>query len=141
MTKSELVSKLAKANPSLTQRKVEIIVATIFGEIAAALSRGDRVELRGFGVFSTKRVSARASRNPLTGARVNVPEKHFITFKLGRPMHPSAQRVGAALAHGHARGGRRAAPRRRSAWRTADCRWYGSYPRVTYRESGAPYMG
>ena len=62
MTKSELVLKLVKANPSLTQRAVEIIVATIFGEIAAALSRGDRVELRGFGVFSTNRVSARASR-------------------------------------------------------------------------------
>jgi integration host factor subunit beta len=59
----------------------------MFGEIAAALSRGRRVELRGFGVFSTKRVSARASRNPVTGVSVSVPEKHFVTFKPGRPMH------------------------------------------------------
>ena len=87
MTKTELVSKLARAYPHLTRREAKIAVATIFGEIAAALSRGDRVELRGFAVFSTKRVSPRVSRNPLTGARVNVPEKHFITFKSGRPMN------------------------------------------------------
>jgi integration host factor subunit beta len=87
MTKSELARRLAAANPHLTQREAEIVVATIFDKIAAALSRGDRVELRGFAVFSTKRVSPRVSRNPLTGARVNVPEKHFITFKSGRPMH------------------------------------------------------
>ena len=87
MTKSELASKLVGANPGLTQREATIIVGTIFGEIAAPLSRGGRVELRGFGVFSTKRVNARASRNPSTGASVSVPEKHFVTFKPGKPMH------------------------------------------------------
>jgi integration host factor subunit beta len=72
MTKSELVSKLAAANPRLiiTQRNVEGIVTTIFGEIAAALSRGDRVELRGFGSFSVKRREGRVSRNrgPVTAS-------------------------------------------------------------------------
>jgi integration host factor subunit beta len=87
MTKSELVSKLVEVNPRLSKRKPKIIVGTIFGEIAVALSHGGRVELRGFGVFSTKRVIARASRHPLTGATVNVPEKRFVTFKTGRPMH------------------------------------------------------
>jgi integration host factor subunit beta len=87
MTKSELVSRLVEANPRLSRRKAKIIVGTIFDEIADALSRGGRVELRGFGVFSTKRVGARHSRNPLTGDSVNVPEKHFVTFKPGKPMH------------------------------------------------------
>jgi integration host factor subunit beta len=87
MTKSELVSKLAAANPHLALRNVEIIVATIFDEIAAALSRGDRVELRGFGSFSVRQLGARRGRNPLTGASVNVAEKHYATFKTGQPMH------------------------------------------------------
>jgi integration host factor subunit beta len=87
MTKTDLVSKLVEANPRLSQREAKIIVGTIFGEIAAALTHGDRVELRGFGVFSTKRASARRSRNPRTGDSVSVPEKHFITFKPGKPMH------------------------------------------------------
>jgi integration host factor subunit beta len=87
MTKTELVSKLARANPNLTRREARIAVATIFGEIAAALSRGDRVELRGFGSFSVRQLGARRGRNPLTGASVNVPEKHYAMFKTGQPMH------------------------------------------------------
>ena len=59
MTKSELVQSLAEANPHLYQRDVEIIVTAIFEEIAAALARGDRVELRGFAAFSVKRRDAR----------------------------------------------------------------------------------
>ena len=59
MTKSELIQHLAERNPHLYQRDVERIVSTIFDEITAALSRGDRVELRGFGAFSVKRREAR----------------------------------------------------------------------------------
>jgi integration host factor subunit beta len=59
----------------------------IFGEIAAALSLGDRVELRGFGSFSVKGRQGRVSRNPRTGDGVNVPEKRFPTFRPGQPMH------------------------------------------------------
>jgi integration host factor subunit beta len=54
MTRSELIAQLAASNPHLRQGDIEAIVATIFGEITAALARGDRVELRGFGAFSTK---------------------------------------------------------------------------------------
>jgi nucleoid DNA-binding protein len=63
MTKSELVQKLAKANPDLQRRDAEVIVATIFHELVAALTRGDRVELRGFGAFALKRQEPRVSRN------------------------------------------------------------------------------
>ena len=63
MTKSELIIQLASENPHLYQRDIERIVNAIFDEIAAALSRKDRVELRGFGAFSVKNRSARKRRN------------------------------------------------------------------------------
>jgi integration host factor subunit beta len=86
MTKSELILKLAELNPHLYQRDVERIVSTIFDEIAAALSRGDRVELRGFGAFSVKRRGARTGRNPRTGAAVDVAEKCIPFFKTGKEL-------------------------------------------------------
>ena len=86
MTKSELIQKLAEANPHLYQRDVEVIVTAIFGEIAAALSRGDRVELRGFGAFSVKQREARVGRNPRTGASVRVAEKRIPFFKTGKQL-------------------------------------------------------
>ncbi len=86
MTKSELIQRLAERNPHLYQRDVERIVSTIFDEIAAALSRGDRVELRGFGAFSVKRRGARMGRNPRTGASVQVGEKHIPFFKTGKEL-------------------------------------------------------
>ena len=87
MTKSELIQRLAELNPHLYQRDVERIATTIFDEIGAALSRGDRVELRGFGTFSVRRHDARVGRNPRTGASVQVVEKHVPFFKAGKPMH------------------------------------------------------
>ena len=86
MTKSELIQRLAENNPHLYQRDVEIIVTAIFDEIASALSRGDRVELRGFGAFSVKRRDARVGRNPRTGDSVNVSEKHIPFFKTGQQL-------------------------------------------------------
>ena len=86
MTKSELILKLAELNPHLYQRDVERIVSTIFDEVAAALSRGDRVELRGFGAFSVKRRDARVGRNPRTGDSVQVAEKHIPFFKTGKQL-------------------------------------------------------
>jgi integration host factor subunit beta len=65
---------------------VERIVSTIFDEIAAALSRGDRVELRGFGAFSVKRREARTGRNPRTGESVDVSEKAVPYFKTGKQL-------------------------------------------------------
>ena len=86
MTKSELILRLAERNPHLYQRDVERIVSTIFEEIAAALARGDRVELRGFGAFSIKERNARVGRNPRTGAAVNVSRKVVPFFKTGKDL-------------------------------------------------------
>ncbi len=86
MIKSELVSRLAEANPHLYQRDVERIVSTVFEEIAAALARGDRVELRGFGAFSVKARPARMGRNPRTGEAVQVAKKHVPFFKTGKEL-------------------------------------------------------
>ncbi len=86
MIKSELIARLAEKNPHLYQRDVERIVSTIFDEIAAALARGDRVELRGFGAFSVKRRPARIGRNPRTGEAVQVAEKHVPFFKTGKEL-------------------------------------------------------
>lgn len=84
MIRSELVQKIAEENPHLYQRDVERIVSTVFEEIIAAMSRGDRVELRGFGAFSVKRRDARTGRNPRTGESVHVEEKHVPFFKTGK---------------------------------------------------------
>ena len=86
MTKSELIAYLAEENPHLFQRDVERIVTTIFDEIASALSRGDRVELRGFGAFSVKQREARIGRNPRTGEAVNVATKRVPYFKTGKQL-------------------------------------------------------
>lgn len=86
MTKSELIARLAELNPHLYQRDVERIVTTIFDEIAAALARGDRVELRGFGAFSVKKRDARQGRNPRTGEAVDVTEKAIPFFKTGKQL-------------------------------------------------------
>ncbi len=84
MTKSELIAYLAEQNPHLYQRDVERIVTTIFDEIAAALARGDRVELRGFGAFSVKHRDSRVGRNPRTGEAVQVAAKRVPYFKTGK---------------------------------------------------------
>ena len=86
MTKVELISRLAGANPHLYQRDVERIVTAIFEEITSALSRGDRVELRGFGAFSVKARGARVGRNPRTGESVNVSAKFIPYFKTGKQL-------------------------------------------------------
>jgi integration host factor subunit beta len=86
MTKSELIARLAESNPHLYQRDVERIVTTIFDEIAGALARGDRVELRGFGAFSVKSRDARQGRNPRTGEAVSVEGKAIPFFKTGKQL-------------------------------------------------------
>jgi len=84
--KSELVQRIATRNPHLYQRDVENIVNAILDEITNALTRGDRVELRGFGAFSVKRRDPRTGRNPRTGAPVEVDGKSVPFFKTGKEM-------------------------------------------------------
>jgi integration host factor subunit beta len=86
MTKSELIAHLAAANPHLRQPDIELIVATIFNEITDALARGDRVELRGFGAFSTRTRDPRTGRNPRTGEAVEVTAKAVPYFKPGKEL-------------------------------------------------------
>ena len=86
MTRSELIAELAASNPHLRVADVELIVTTIFDQITAALARGGRVELRGFGAFTVKRRDARLGHNPRTGESVSVNEKTMPFFKAGKEL-------------------------------------------------------
>ena len=86
MIKSELIQKLAYEHPHLFHKDVERIVNVVFDEIIAAMARGDRVELRGFGAFSVKHRSPRTARNPRTGKPVSVKEKFVPFFKTGKDL-------------------------------------------------------
>jgi integration host factor subunit beta len=96
MIKSELVQRISDQNPHLYQRDVENIVNAILNEIIAAMARGDRVELRGFGAFSVKQRPARTGRNPRTGAHVAVDQKCVPFFKTGKEMRERLNRPGEA---------------------------------------------
>ncbi len=86
MIKSELIQKVALANPNLNAQDVERAVNAIFDEITHTLSEGNRVELRGFGAFSVKHRAARMGRNPRTGSKVHVSEKYVPFFKTGKEL-------------------------------------------------------
>ena len=73
-------------HPGLAQSDLERIVTTVFDQIGAALARGDRVELRGFGAFSVRARDARTGRNPRTGDEVQVPDKVVPYFKTGKEL-------------------------------------------------------
>jgi integration host factor subunit beta len=92
MIKSELVQRISEENPYLRQNDVEKIVNVILGEITAAMQRGDRIELRGFGSFGVKSRSARTGRNPRTGAYVSVKKKTFPFFRTGKEMRQRLNR-------------------------------------------------
>jgi integration host factor subunit beta len=86
MIRSELVQLLANDNPDLSVRDVERIVNVFFDEIVKRLSADGRVELRGFGAFSTRARDARMGRNPRTGETVEVDAKRVPYFKPGKEM-------------------------------------------------------
>ena len=86
MIRSELLQALSKDNPDLRAEEVEQVVDIFFEEIAARLAEGGRVELRGFGAFSTRERQARTGRNPRTGDPVEVPAKRVPYFKPGKEM-------------------------------------------------------
>jgi integration host factor subunit beta len=107
VTKAELIAGLAASNPHLRQEDVELIVATIFDQIAGALARGDRVELRGFGAFTVKQRDARMGHNPRNGEPVSVKAKRAPFFRTSGVLHrrlngPDAQgRAGRPAQSGH----------------------------------------
>jgi len=86
MIRSELLAALARDNPELRSDEVERIVDVFFDEIGQRLADGGRVELRGFGAFSTRAREPRKGRNPRTGATVEVPAKRVPFFKPGKEM-------------------------------------------------------
>lgn len=86
MTRSELIQRIADKHPNLAMKDVEKLVSTIFDEITDSLAQGSRVELRGFGAFSTKLREPRVGRNPRTGEAVEVEAKRVPVFKLGKQL-------------------------------------------------------
>ncbi len=86
MIRSELLQALAKDNPGLRAEEIEKAVDVFFDEIAQRLAKGGRIELRGFGAFSTRTRDARKGRNPRTGETVDVPGKRVPYFKPGKEM-------------------------------------------------------
>jgi integration host factor subunit beta len=95
MIKSELVRRIASANAHLYEREVENVVNTMLEELVNAMARGARVELRGFGVFSTKVRQPRTARDPRTGATVPVRRKALPFFRAGKEMYRRLNRASA----------------------------------------------
>ncbi len=93
MTKSELIEEVAKQAPDISKRDIEIIVNTIFDSMTGALSRHDRIEIRGFGSFIAKPRRAREGRNPRTGEKVHVPQKWVPFFTVGKELRKRINRV------------------------------------------------
>lgn len=94
MTKSELIERLSTKQTHLMQKDVELAVKLVLDHISNALSRNDRVEIRGFGSFSLHHRPARIGRNPKTGEPVQIPPKSVPHFKPGKEMR---ERVNASL--------------------------------------------
>jgi len=86
MTKSELIAVLAAAQPQLQPRDVELAVKELLEQMSAALSSGQRIEVRGFGSFSLHYRPPRTGRNPKTGDAVHVPDKYVPHFKPGKEL-------------------------------------------------------
>ena len=86
MIRSELVQSLSNANPGLSARELDLIVTVFFDQITERLAEGGRVELRGFGAFSTRSRNGRTGRNPRTGASVAIDAKRVPYFKPGKEM-------------------------------------------------------
>jgi len=86
IVKSKLLKKLTENYPNFLKKDLEKFTNIIFDEIKQALKRGDRVELRNFGIFSTNIQRSRISRNPKTSEKVNTPEKKIIHFKMAKEL-------------------------------------------------------
>ncbi len=86
IVKSNLLKQLSKNYPNFLKKDLEKFINIILKEFKNTLKRNERIELRGFGVFSTNIQKARISRNPKTGEKVNTPEKKTINFKMAKDL-------------------------------------------------------
>ncbi len=86
MTKSELIEVLARKQNHLPYKEVELSVKALLEQMSESLSKGERIEIRGFGSFSLHRRPARTGRNPKTGESVRLPEKSVPHFKPGKEL-------------------------------------------------------
>lgn len=86
MTKSELIETLSRRQPHLDAGDVDLSVKALLEMMSQALSRGERIEIRGFGSFSLHYRPARIGRNPKTGDSVSLAGKHVPHFKPGKEL-------------------------------------------------------
>ncbi|MBL8378550.1 MAG: integration host factor subunit beta [Burkholderiales bacterium] len=86
MTKSDLIARLATRYPQLVAKDADFAVKTILDAMAESLARGQRIEIRGFGSFGLNYRPPRIGRNPKSGEKVHVPEKHVPHFKTGKEL-------------------------------------------------------
>ena len=86
LVKSNLLKQLSKNFPNFLKKDLEKFTNIILKEIRQSLKKGERVELRGFGIFYTNIQKARISRNPKTGEKINTPEKKTIHFKMAKDL-------------------------------------------------------
>ena len=86
IVKSKILNQLSKNYPNFLKKDLEKFTEIILKEIKRSLRRSERVELRGFGIFSTNKQKARISRNPKTGQKVHTPEKKTIHFKMAKDL-------------------------------------------------------
>lgn len=85
MTKKDMIIRIAE-DTGLKQIDVKSVVQKALGHIIEALSKGETVELRNFGIFKVKSRKSRVGRNPKTGVTVPIPEKRIVSFKSGMIM-------------------------------------------------------
>ena len=86
IVKSNLLKQLSDSYPNFLKKDLEKFLNIILNEIKQALYKGERVELRGFGVWSIHIQKARISRNPKTGEKIETPKKKTIHFKMGKEL-------------------------------------------------------
>ena len=86
IVKSKLLKQLSSSYPNFLKKDIEKFLNIILNEIKKTLKRGERVELRGFGIWSTHIQKARISRNPKTGEKIQTPEKKTIHFKMAKEL-------------------------------------------------------
>lgn len=86
MTKSELVASISEKRKDLSKKDIELVVNTIFSSMKNSLTRGERIEIRGFGSFTVKHRHSRIGRNPKTGSTVSIPPKRIPFFTVGKEL-------------------------------------------------------